>query len=149
MNDISAKAQMIVRAAPLAVFNAFIDAETMSKFWFTRRDEGLQEGGTMSWFIGQDEDTFAIEVKVKELRKPELIRIEWWSGEQFTQVIWRLQEAGDGHTNLAIEESGFEGSDGEIVSSALDSTKGFNQVIVALKALLEHDVIINVVEDHA
>ncbi len=149
MHDISAKAQMIVHAAPLAVFNAFVEAETMSKFWFTRRDEGLQEGKTVSWFIGQDEDAFAIEVNVKELRKPELIRIEWWSGEQFTQVLWRLQEIGDGHTNLAIEESGFVGSDCEIVSSALDSTKGFNQVIVALKALLEHDAIINVVEDHA
>ena len=77
MNDISAKAQMIVRVAPLTVFNAFTDAETMSKFWFTRRDEGLQEGKTVSWFIGQDEDAFAIEVKVKELRKPELIPVSY------------------------------------------------------------------------
>lgn len=31
---------------------------------------------------------------------------------------------------------------------ALDSTAGFNQVIVALKALIEHDAQINVVDDH-
>ena len=43
MNSITAKAQAVVRASPLAVFNAFIDAETMSKFWFTRRDEGLRD----------------------------------------------------------------------------------------------------------
>lgn len=149
MNSISTKAQTVVRASPLAVFNAFVDAETMSKFWFTRRDEGLQEGNTVSWFIGQAEDAYAIEVNVVELRRPELIRIEWWGGEYFTQVLWQIQQTDDGHTNLTIEESGFKGSNDEIVSSALDSTGGFNQVIIAVKALLEYEAIINVVDDHA
>jgi uncharacterized protein YndB with AHSA1/START domain len=148
MNSITAKAQTVVRASPLAVFNAFIDAETMSKFWFTRRDERLHEGMTVSWFIGQAEDAYAIEVNVIELRQPELIRIEWWGGEYFTQVLWKILPTDDGHTNLAIEESGFKGSEDEIVSSALNSTGGFNQVIIAVKALLEHETIINVVDDH-
>ena len=149
MHNISAKAQMIVRTTPLVVFNAFVDAETMSKFWFTRRDHGLREGETMSWFIGRGQDAFAIEVNVKELRKPELIWIEWSGGKQFTQVHWRMQKTVDGHTKLTIEESGFAGTEYEIVSSVLDSTKGFNQVIVAVKALLEHGTAINVVDDHA
>lgn len=148
MNPISAKAQSIVRASPLTVFNAFVSAETMSKFWFTRRDEGLLEGATVPWFIGKDEDAYAIEVHVKELRTPELIRVEWCFKKECTQVLWQLQETADGNTNLCIEESGFKGSDDQILSRALDSTGGFNQVIIALKALVEHDVTINVVEDH-
>ena len=48
----------------------------------------------------------------------------------------------------AIEERGFSGSHDEIVSQALESTCGFNQVVVALKALLEHNATINVVADH-
>lgn len=121
----------------------------MSKFWFTRRDKGLRQGKSVSWFLGRANDAYAIEVNVLELRKPSLIRLEWWGGEHFTQVLWQIQQTDNGHTKLTIEESGFKGSKDEIVSNALDSTAGFDQVIVALKALLEHGAVINVVEDHA
>ncbi len=148
MDTISAKAESIVRAAPIEVFNAFVDAEKMSQFWFTRRDEGLQEGRTVSWFIGADKNAYAIEVSVKEIKEPELIRIYWQSGEHSTQVLWQIQGKNNGHSILTIEESGFKGSDDEIIAKALDSTGGFNQVIIALKAYLEHNAIINVVTDH-
>lgn len=49
---------------------------------------------------------------------------------------------------LTIEETGFTGSPEAIMACALDSTGGFNQVIVAAKALLEHGVALNVVADH-
>lgn len=81
VDKISAKAESIVRASPIAVFNAFVDAEKMSKFWFTRRDDGLEEDKTLSWFVGKGQDAYAIEVRVLEVKKPELIRIEWKSGE--------------------------------------------------------------------
>lgn len=148
MNTISAKAESIVRAPAIEVFNAFVDAEKMSKFWFTRRDEGLEEGKTMSWFVGESEDSFAIEVRVKEIKEPELIRIDWGFRGHFNQVLWQIQDLQDGHSILTIEESGFEGSDDQIIASALDSTGGFGQVTIALKAYLEHDAIINVVTDH-
>ena len=63
----------------------------MSKFWFTRRDDGLQEGKSVSWFVGPDKNAFAIEVNVLQLKKPELIKIEWGGGDQFTQVVWQLE----------------------------------------------------------
>lgn len=148
MNTLSAKAESIIRAPAIEVFNAFVDAEKMSKFWFTRRDEGLEEGKTMSWFVGESEDSFAIDVRVKEIREPELIRIDWKFRGHFNQVLWRIQDIPDGHSILTIEESGFEGSDDQIIASALDSTGGFGQVTIALKAYLEHDAIINVVTDH-
>ncbi len=149
MESITAKAQTIVHAPPLSVFRAFVTAETMSRFWFTRRDRGLVAGSTVSWFIGPEEDAYAIEVRVKELVEPELIRIEWWGGEHFTEVVWRFEEVNEGCTRLTIEECGFRGSQQEVVTAALDSTGGFNQVIIALKALLEHDAVINIVADHA
>lgn len=148
MDKITAKAQMFVRNAPSAVFDAFVDADTMSKFWFTRRDDGLKEGEKVLWYIGQAEEAPAIEVRVKELKKPEKIQIEWGLQSQFTQVLWQIEKTADGNTKLSIEERGFTGSDDEVVEKALDSTGGFNQVIVALKALLEHDATINVVADN-
>ncbi|MEM7216808.1 MAG: SRPBCC domain-containing protein [Pseudomonadota bacterium] len=149
MNSIIAKAQAIVRAAPSDVFDAFVDAQTTSKFWFTRRDTGLEVGKTVHWYVGTEKDAYAIEVRVKELVKPESILIEWWGSDQFTEVLWQIVETEDGNTRLTIEESGFEGTTDEIVSNGLDSTGGFNQVIIALKALLEHQAVINVVADHA
>jgi len=148
MNTISAKAESIVRAAPIEVFNAFVDAEKMSKFWFTRQDDGLQEGETISWFVGKAKDAYAIEVRVTEVKQPELIRIDWGFGEHVTQVLWLIKDTNDGHSILTIEESGFKGSEDQIIAKALDSTGGFNQVTIALKAYLEHDAIINVVTDH-
>ena len=148
MDIISARAETIVRAAPIDVFNAFVDAEIMSKFWFTRRDEGLREGETMSWFVGEAKDAYAFEVHVREIKKPELIRIDWKFREHYNQVRWLIQETKDGHSKLTIEESGFQGSEDQIIAGALDSTGGFNQVSIALKAYLEHDAIINVVTDH-
>ena len=149
MDRISAKAQILVRATPEAVFDAFVDADTMSKFWFTRRDGGLSEGETVLWYVGEDDAAYAIEVRVKELKRPEKIQIEWGEGEQFTEVCWRIENSSDGNSKLTIEETGFTGSPAEIVAKALDSTKGFNQVIVAVKAVLEHNAHINVVADHA
>jgi hypothetical protein len=43
---------------------------------------------------------------------------------------------------------GFTGSDEQIFVSVLDSTRGFNQVIIAVKAFVEHGVQVNVVVDH-
>ena len=148
MNEVKAKAQMLVRKPPFTVYKAIVDADMMSQYWFTRRDGGLKEGENVLWYIGQGEDAPAIDVRVKQLEQPEKIMIEWGQDGQYTQVLWQIEETADGNAKLSIEESGFTGSDHEIVQKALDSTGGFNQVIVALKALLEHNASINVVADH-
>ncbi len=148
MREITAKAQTVVRASPIAIYNSFVHADMMSKFWFTRNDQGLVEGETVQWYVGQSDDAYAIEVRVKELICPEKIVIEWGDGQSFTQVLWRIESSSEGVSKLFIEESGFSGTSDEIVASALDSTAGFNQVIIALKALLEHKSTINIVDDH-
>ncbi|MBX2882933.1 MAG: SRPBCC domain-containing protein [Granulosicoccus sp.] len=148
MREITAKAQTVVRASPIAIYNSFVRADMMSKFWFARNDQGLIEGETVQWYVGHSEDAFAIEVRVKELICPEKIVIEWGDGQSFTQVLWRIESSSDGVSKLFIEESGFSGTQDEIVASALESTGGFNQVVIALKALLEHQSMINVVDDH-
>ena len=149
MSMFSAKAQTIVRADPAAVFNAFADGQTMSKFWFDRTDDRLMADARVNWYVGKGEDAFAINVFVKHLLEPEIIVIEWGVDGQTTQVTWDLQRTESGDTHLTITEEGFSGTQEEIVAQALDSTAGFNQVIIALKALLEHGASINVVEDHA
>jgi uncharacterized protein YndB with AHSA1/START domain len=149
IENLSAKAEIRIRRTPPEVFSAFVDASAMSKFWFTRRDDGLKEAESVSWFIGGGENAISFDVHVKELIRPNRIVIEWENGGEFTQVTWSIEETEEGDTILTIEESGFTGSRDAIVERALDSTGGFNQVIVAAKALVEHGVELNVVADHA
>ncbi len=121
----------------------------MSKFWFTRRDQGLTEGESVRWFVGSGEDAFSFDVLVTELREPHTISIEWAGHDGSpAQVVWSFEETEDGDTILTIEESGYAGDPDAIVERALDSTGGFNQVIIAAKALVEHGVELNVVTDH-
>ena len=147
---LSARARTKIRKPPADVCAAFADAEQMSQFWFTRRDDGLQAGEPVTWYLGNAEDAFAFDVNVRECREPELIVIEWQGLDgSYTQVTWTFEAADDGGTILTIEETGFSGDDDAIVERALDSTGGFNQVIIAAKAFVEHGVEVNVVAAHA
>ncbi|MBU2675950.1 MAG: SRPBCC domain-containing protein [Gammaproteobacteria bacterium] len=148
-DSLSAKAKTRIKRPPSEVFAAFADADLMSKFWFTRRDKGLKEGETVKWYVGSDDGAFAFDVLVKELRKPERIVIEWMGQDgNPARVVWTFEESEQGDTILTVEESGYAGSNDAIVERALDSTGGFNQVVVAAKALVEHGVEVNVVADH-
>ena len=149
-DNLTAIAKTRIRRPPNRVFAAFANAREMSKFWFTRRDDGLKQGESVTWSLGPGDDAVSFDVQVKELIESEKIVIEWQGHDgKPTQVCWSFEATEDGDTILTIEESGFAGSDEAIVERALDSTGGFNQVIVAAKALIEHGVELNVVADHA
>lgn len=129
---------------------AITTAKKMSQFWFTRTDAGLKQGESVTFSMGSGDTTFSFDVMVKELDFPNKLVFEWVGPDgRATQVCWTCKETADGSTILAIEESGFAGSEEHISARVLDSTGGFNQVIVAAKACIEHGVAINVVKDHA
>ncbi|MEM9208313.1 MAG: SRPBCC domain-containing protein [Pseudomonadota bacterium] len=138
-----------MRSDPQSVFSAFADAEKMSQFWFNRRDNGLIPGESVTWFLGRADDAPSFEVAVVEVLPPKRIVIDWADVDgTVTRVSWTMEETSSGDTLLTVVESGFHGAQDEIVAKALNSTGGFNQVILAAKALIEHGVAINVVADH-
>lgn len=147
-NSAFVKAEIMVRRKPSEVFSAFNDAAAMSKYWFTRRDQGLREGDTVTWFVGSGPEAPTFDVNVRNVLPPNKIVFEWENGGQLTQVTVSIKERKDGNTDLKIEETGFKGSEDAVLAWALDSTGGFNQVIVAAKLLIEHGVGLNVVADH-
>lgn len=147
--NLSARARIRIHAIPEDVFALFADAEKMSKFWFTRRDNGLVEGDSSIWYLSPAEDAYSFKVQIKEIKKPEKIVIDWQGLDgQYTQVMWLFEQADDGNTILSIEESGFQGTEQSIIDQVLDSTGGFNQVIIAAKTLVEHNIAINLIADH-
>jgi len=48
---------------------------------------------------------------------------------------------------VSITDSGFRGEGDDIVKQAQNSTEGFTIVLAGLKALLEHNIILNLVVD--
>ena len=147
--DLAATAQVLVHRPVADVFDAFVNPETMSRFWFIRRDDGLRAGQTMTWYLGAQPDAPRFEVQVTSLERPSLIVMEWENEEGFTTVVWTFEAKSPDTTLLRVEETGYSGDPQSVIAAALDSTGGLNQVIIAAKAWLEHRAPVNVVADHA
>jgi uncharacterized protein YndB with AHSA1/START domain len=87
-------------------------------------------------------------VRVKEVEDQSRIRFEW-DDDKPTTVELRFVPWREDATYVQVTETGFSGDGDEIVSRVAGSTGGFHQVLCALKALLEHNVVLTVVLDHA
>jgi uncharacterized protein YndB with AHSA1/START domain len=135
-----ARATMLIRRPVEEVFNAFVDPAVTTRFWFSRSSGRLVPGETVTWYwdhYGVSGDVF-----VKALEKNERIAIEWP-----TPVEWTFTPRGDEATFVSIVASGFTGTDDEKVAQALGSTEGFNLVISACKAFLEHGIDLGLIAD--
>lgn len=135
-----AKATMLIRRPVAEVFNAFVDPAVTTRFWFSRSTGPLVAGETVTWFW--DDYGVSGDVFVKALEPNHRIEIEWP-----TPVEWLFTPKSEDTTFVSITASGFIGTDDEKVAAALDSTEGFNLVIAACKAFLEHGIELNVVAD--
>jgi uncharacterized protein YndB with AHSA1/START domain len=135
---------MLVRRPVGDVFEAFVDPGVTTKFWFTRGSARLEPGKRVQW----DWEMYGISVPVtvKALEPNERILIEWAGRGGPTTVEWTFTPCEDG-TFVSITNSGFEGSGDELVQMAADSSQGFSLVLAGLKALLEHDIRLNLVAD--
>ena len=139
-----AKAEMLIRKPASDVFEAFVDPAITTKFWFTKSSGRLEPGRNVRW----DWEMYSVsaQVAVKEVENDKRILIEW--DDPATQVEWRFMARPDGTTFVSITNSGFSGTPDEVVKQAIDSMGGFSLVLAGLKALLEHNVILNLVADH-
>ncbi len=60
---------------------------------------------------------------------------------------WRFTAPTQDTTFVSITNAGFGGDERAVVAQALDSTEGFALVLAGLKALLEHNIKLNLVAD--
>ena len=75
------------------------------------------------------------------------IVIEWDGYSGRTLVDWKFAPQKDGSTFVSITESGWTGSADDLLKYVADSTQGFTWTLAGLKALLEHDIQLNLVAD--
>lgn len=148
MSIVSATAQILIHRPPDVVFETFADPSKLTQFWFPSVSGRLDVVGSQRWALGAEKDAFSFEVIVDEVRESASVQLRWGGAGALTTVNMTFVEAGIGHTHLRIEETGFGGDERTQVQAALESTKGFNQLVVAAKAFVEHGVVLNIVADH-
>ena len=143
--EIVAKAEMLIWSPVANVFEAFVEPAITSKFWFSRGSGKLEAGKTLRW--DWEMYGFSVDARVKALEPNKRILVEWSAYGMPTDIEWVFTARRDGTTFVSITNSGFGGSPQEIASNAVGSTEGFSFVLAGAKALLEHNVLLNLVPD--
>jgi uncharacterized protein YndB with AHSA1/START domain len=140
-----AKTGMLIRKPVADVFEAFVNPDITTKFWFTKSSGRLEAGKQVQW----DWQMYGISipVTVKAIEPNKRIVIEWPGHSSPPTVEWMFAPQKDGTTFVSITEAGFTGDGDEVVKQVTDSTQGFSLVLAGLKALLEHNVRLNLVAD--
>lgn len=138
-----AETGMLIRKPVPEVFEAFVNPEITSRFWFTKGSGRLQAGAHVNWEWEMYNHSELVSVKaIEENRR---IVIEWGADGTFTTVEWVFTPRPDNSTFVAVTNSGFSGDGDEQVRQALDSTEGFALLLAGAKAFLEHNITLNLV----
>lgn len=135
---------MLIRKPVAEVFEAFVNPAITTRFWFTKSSGRLETGKQIQW----DWEMYnaSAQVIVNAIEQNRRILVEW-SGYGTTTIEWLFYPQADGTTFVSITNAGFSGEGDEIVRNALDSMGGFTMVLCGLKALLEHNIILNLIAD--
>jgi uncharacterized protein YndB with AHSA1/START domain len=141
-----AKAEMLIRKPVSEVFEAFVDPVITTQFWFTRSSGRLEKGKKIQW----DWEMYGVSAQVvaKTIEGNKRIVIEWPGYSGPTTVEWTFTPQKDASTFVSITETGFTGNQDDLLKQVADSTQGFTLVLAGLKALLEHNIRLNLVADH-
>jgi uncharacterized protein YndB with AHSA1/START domain len=135
---------MLIRRPAAQVFEAFVDPAVTTRFWFTKSSGRLEAGGRVQW----EWEMYGISIPVtaKAVEPDRRLVVEWPGRHGATTVEWTFEPLPDG-TFVRITHSGFSGTGDELVQQVADSTQGFSLVLAGAKALLEHGVRLNLVQD--
>lgn len=143
MNEVVVEAQMMIRRPVAVVFEAFVNPDITTSFWFTKSSGRLALGKKVIW--EWEMYGVATEVEVLEVVPNQQIRIQW--GDPATTVEFVFTEMEEGYTYVVIKNYGF-GQEGEdLLREVIDSTGGFTTVLDGAKAFLEHGLALNLIAD--
>jgi uncharacterized protein YndB with AHSA1/START domain len=139
------KTAMLIRRPVAEVFEAFVNPDITSNFWFTKGSGRLEVGRQVQW--DWDMYGFSVPVTTTAIEPNRRIVVEWSGYGNPTTIEWTFAPHDNGSTFVGITEHGFKGSDDEVVEQAKNSMEGFSLVLAGLKAFLEHNIRLNLVAD--
>lgn len=137
------EAQMLIRRPVGEVFQAFIDPEITTNFWFTKSSGKLETGKSVTWeweMYGASAN-----VLVNEIVSNKKISTQW--GNPATNVDYEFTAFSADTTYIVIKNYGFDQTGDELIHVLKDSTSGFTTLVDSLKAYLEFGIKLNLVLD--
>ena len=140
----TAETGMLIRKPVAEAFEAVVNPEITTQFWFTHSSGRLEVGRPVRWEWQMY--AVAIEVIAKAVDKDRRVVVEWPGYSGPTTVEWTFTPLNDG-TFVKVTESGFTGTGDQLVKYVADSTQGFTLMLAGMKAFLEHGVRLNLVGD--
>ncbi len=135
--------QMLIRKPVVEVFQAFINPESTTNFWFTKSSGNLIKGEEIIW--EWEMYNVSTKIKVKEIVQNKLISIEW--DDPTTTVDFEFTEVTEESTYVVIKNYGFSQTGTELIDAVKNNTAGFTTILDGLKAYLEHGIKLNLVGD--
>jgi uncharacterized protein YndB with AHSA1/START domain len=135
---------MLIRKPAQEVFEAIVNPDFTTQFWFTKSTGRLEVGRPVRW--DWEMYNVSIEVTATHIDPDERIVINWPGYSGPTTVEWTFTPLHDG-TFVDVTDSGFTGNGDDLVKFVAESTQGFALMLAGLKALLEHGVQLNPTAD--
>jgi uncharacterized protein YndB with AHSA1/START domain len=142
MKEPSVEASMLINRPPGEVFAAFVNPQTLRKFWLTDASGPLAPGARVQWQFMVPGAT--AKVFVTKFEAPRHLEFKW---DDTMHVDMSFELFGDGATHATVRVSGFQGADA--LAEATGTVEGFAIVLCDLKTLLETGESANLVRDKA
>lgn len=141
-SNVYVEAQMLIRKPVEDVFEAFINPEVTTHFWFTKSTGRLEEGKTITW----EWEMYGVKnvVKVHQIIPNQLIRTQWGNPSVNVDYEFKTMENG---TFVVIKSYGFSQTGEDLLKVINDNTGGFTTVLDGCKAYLEHGINLRLIED--
>jgi len=138
------RTEMLIRKPVEEVFEAFINPEITTNFWFTKSSGRLEIGKRVLW----EWEMYGVsdEIYVKDIEENKRILIMSSDG---THIEWLFNPRTNNETLISIENYGFVGNTDEVLNQCIDAMGGYTIVLCGLKAYLEHKIVLNLVMDKA
>jgi len=144
-NAIEVKAELLIRKPVSEVFEAMANPEITSRFWFTESTGRVESGKELEWTWSMYNAT--AKVSIGRVERDRFISFTWSAYGTPTHVEMTFTPDEAGTTFVSIIEKGWNADDERLIENIVADTEGWTLVLSALKALLEHDVILTVVAD--
>ena len=135
---------MLFRVSPERAFQAFVDPNITTRFWFSHSDGPLEQGRTVTWEWRPYGCSCRVEVQTIEQDKRIVIR--WGDQDEWSIVEWIFESRPENATLVTVRNSDFTGA-ADPVGVAIDSMGGFSLVLANAKAFLEHGLELNLIYD--
>jgi uncharacterized protein YndB with AHSA1/START domain len=120
------------------VFEAIVDPEKMSNYWFSSGTGRVEQGKTITWRY--DEYNAEVTINVLEVEENKKIVYSWGGNGQETVVTITLKELDHTSTIIEVNESGLKEDDPEIVNKMIGQKEGWVYMLTCLKGYLENGV---------